>query len=106
MFHADIEARPKLALATRRPIEMHVLLDMTPSIGNFSRQLRILQPLPRAACHVQLFNQINLKNGSRSAAALELGAAPYRLRQKWTGKDLTGKLIAKTLSPEHADREP
>jgi hypothetical protein len=100
MFHADIEARPNLALVTLRPIEMHVLLDMTPSseifrgnYGYYNHYLGAVLPT------FKLFNQINLKNGTRSAAALELVQRHIVFEQN-DGKDLDWAVLRKTLSPD------
>ena len=100
MFHADIEGRPNLMLATRRPIEMEVLLDMTPSAevfrGNYGQYNRYLgAALPT----FKLFNQIKLKNGSRSAAALDLVQRHIVFEQN-DGKDLDWVTLRKTLSPD------
>lgn len=100
MFHADIEGKPNLALATRRPIEMEVLLDMTPSAeifrGNYGQYNRYLgAALPT----FKLFNQINLKNGSRAAAALDLVQRRAVFEQS-DGKGLDWPTLRKTLSPD------
>jgi hypothetical protein len=100
MFHADIDGRPNLALATLRPIEMEVLFDMTPSAGSLSRQLWLLQPLSGAALPTfKLLNQINLKNRSRRAAALDLVQRHIVFEQD-DGKDLNWAVLRKTLLPD------
>jgi len=100
MFHADIEGRPNLALATRRPIEMEVLLDMTPSAeifrGNYGYYNRYLSA---ALPTFKIFNQINLKNGSRTAATLDLVQRRVVFEQS-DGKELDWAVLRKTLSPD------
>jgi hypothetical protein len=100
MFHADIEGRPNLTLATRRPIDMEVLLDMTPSAeifrGNYGQYNRYLgAALPT----FKLFNQIKLKDGSRAAAALDL-VQRHIVFEQTDGKDLDWATLRKTLSPD------
>jgi hypothetical protein len=100
MFHADIEGRPNLSLATRRPIEIEVLLDMTPSAeifrGNYGYYNRYLSA---ALPTFKIFNQINLKNGSRGAAALDLVQRRIVFEQS-DGKELDWAVLRKTLLPE------
>lgn len=100
MFHSDIDGRPNLALATRRPIEMEVLLDMTPSAeifrGNYGYYNRYMSA---ALPTFKLFNQIQLKNGSRSAVALDLVQRHIVFEQD-DGKDLDWAVLRKTLSPD------
>jgi hypothetical protein len=100
MFHADIEGRPNLSLATRRPIEMEVLLDMTPSAeifrGNYGYYNRYLSA---ALPTFKIFNQINLRNGSRTAAALDLVQRRVVFEQS-DGKELDWAVLRKTLSPD------
>jgi hypothetical protein len=100
MFHADIEGRPNLSLATRRPMEMEVLLDMTPSAeifrGNYGYYNRYLSA---ALPTFKIFNQINLKNGSRTAATLDLVQRRVVFEQD-DGKDLDWAVLRKTLSPD------
>lgn len=100
MFHTDIEGRPNLALATQRSIEMEVLFDMTPSAevfrGNYSYYNHYLgAALPT----FKVLNQINLKNGSKSAAALDLVQRHIVFEQN-DGKDLDWAVLRKILSPD------
>lgn len=100
MFHTDIEGRPNLALATRRPIEMEVLFDMTPSseifrgsYGYYNRYLGAALPT------FKVLNQIDLKNGSRRTAAVDLVRRHVVFEQN-DGKDLDWPVLRKTLSPD------
>lgn len=100
MFHTDIEGRPNLALATRRPIEMEVLFDMTPSseifrgsYGYYNHYLGAALPTFKA------LNQIDIKNGSRKAAALDLVQRHVVFEQD-DGRDLDWAVLRKTLSPD------
>jgi hypothetical protein len=100
MFHADIEGRPNLALATRRPIEMEVLLDMTPSAEVFRGNYGYYNHYLGAALPTfKLLNQINLKNGSRLAAALDL-VQRHIVFEQTDGKDLDWATLRKPLSPD------
>jgi hypothetical protein len=100
MFHSDIEGRPNLGLATRRPIEMHVLLDMTPSAEVFRGNYGYYNHYLGAALPTfKVLNQINLKNGSRLAAALDL-VQRHIVFEQTDGKDLDWTVLRKTLSPD------
>jgi hypothetical protein len=100
MFHADIEGRPNLALATRRRIEMEVLFDMTPSAEVFRGNYGYYNHYLGAALPAfKLLNQINLKNGSRRAAILDLVQRHIVFEQD-DGKDLDWAVLCKTLSPD------
>lgn len=101
MFHTDIDGRPSLTLATRRPIEMEVLFDMTPSAeiflgsyGHYNHYLGAALPT------FKVLNQINLKNGSRRAAILDLLQRHVVFEQD-DGKDLDWTVLRKTLSPDN-----
>lgn len=100
MFHSDIEGRPNLALATRRPIQMEVLFDMTPSseifrgsYGYYNHYLGAVLPT------FKVLNQIDIKNGSRTAAALDL-VQRHIIFEQDDGKDLDWAVLRKTLSPD------
>lgn len=100
MFHADIEGRPNLALSTRRPIELEVLFDMTPSAEVFRGSYGYYNHYLGAALPTfKLLNQINLKNGSRRAAALDLVQRRIVFEQT-DGKDLDWAVLRKTLLPD------
>ena len=100
MFHADIEGRPNLALATRRPIEMEVLFDMTPSAEVFRGSYGYYNHYLGAALPTfKVLNQINLKNGLRRAAALDLMQRHVVFEQN-DGKDLDWAVLRKILSPD------
>jgi hypothetical protein len=101
MFHTDIEGRPNLTLATRRPIEMEVLFDMTPSAEIFAGSYGHYNHYLGAALPTfKVLNQINLKNGSRSAAALDLVQRHIVFEQD-DGKDLDWTALRKTLTPDN-----
>jgi hypothetical protein len=101
MFHSDIEGRPNLPLATRRPIQIEVLLDLTPSAeifrgnyGYYNHYLGAALPL------FKLFNQIDVRNGSRNAAALDLVQRHVVFEQN-DGKVLDWANLKKALSPDN-----
>ena len=101
MFHSDIEGRPSLTLATRRPIHMEVLLDLTPSAEIFRGNYGYYNRYVGAALPTfKLFNQINLSNGSRRAAAVELVQRHVVFEQN-DGKDLDWAILRKPLSPDN-----
>jgi hypothetical protein len=101
MFHTDIEGRPNLTLATRRPIEMEVLFDMTPSAEIFAGSYGHYNHYLGAALPTfKVLNQINLKNGSRRAAALDL-VQRHEVFEQDDGKDLDWAVLRKTLSPDN-----
>lgn len=101
MFHSDIDGRPSLPLTTRRPIQMEVLMDLTPSAeifrgnyGYYNHYLGAALPL------FKLFNQIDVRNGSRNAAALDLVQRHLVFEQR-DGKDLDWANLKKALSPDN-----
>ncbi len=101
MFHTDIDGRPNLTLATRRPIEMEVLFDMTPSAEIFAGSYGHYNHYLGAALPTfKVLNQINLKDGSRRAAALDLIQRHVVFEQD-DGKDLDWTVLRKTLSPDN-----
>lgn len=100
VFHSDMEGRPNLALATRRPIEMEILLDMTPSAEVFRGSYGYYNHYLGAALPTfKVLNQINLKNGSRKAAALDLVQRRVVFEQN-DGKDLDWAVLRKTFSTD------
>lgn len=101
MFHSDMKGRPNLALATRRPIDMQVLLDMTPSSEIFRGSYGYYNHYLGAALPTfKLLNQIDLKNGSRRAAALDLVQRHIMFEQD-DGKELDWAVLQKILSPDN-----
>jgi len=99
MFHTDIEGRPNLALATRRPIQMEVLFDMTPSAEIFRGSYGYYNHYLAAALPTfKLLNQMDIKNGSRTSAALDLVQRHVVFEQN-DGKDLDWAVLRKTLLP-------
>jgi hypothetical protein len=101
MFHSDIEGRLHLPLATKRPVHLEVLLDLSPSAeifrgnyGNYNRYLSAAIPI------FKLFSQINVTNGSRGAAALDLVQRRTPFEQN-DGKDLDWPSFSKALAPDN-----
>ena len=99
MFHSDIEGRLHLPLATRRPVHLEVLLDMSPaaevfrgSFGYYNNYLAVALPM------FKVFSQITPTNGWRSAAALDLIERRIPFEQN-DGKDLDWQNLRKALSP-------
>jgi hypothetical protein len=101
MFHSDIEGRLHLPLATRRPIKLEVLLDMSPSaeifrgsFGYYNNYLAVALPM------FKVFSQITPSNGSRNAAALDLIQRRIPFEQN-DNKDLDWQSLSKALSPDN-----
>ena len=101
MFHSDIEGHLHLPLATRRPVKLEVLLDMSPSaeifrgsFGHYNNYLATALPM------FKVFSQITPGNGSRSAAALDLIERRIPFEQN-DGKDVDWQNLRKALSPDN-----
>jgi hypothetical protein len=101
MFHSDIEGRLHLPLASRRPVKLEVLLDMSPSaeifrgsFGYYNNYLAVALPM------FKVFSQIAPSNGSRSAAALDLIERRVPFEQN-DGKDVDWQNLRKALSPDN-----
>jgi hypothetical protein len=101
MFHSDIEGRLHLPLATRRPVKLEVLLDMSPSaeifrgsFGHYNNYLATALPM------FKVFSQIAPSNGWRSAAALDLIERRIPFEQN-DGKDVDWQNLRKALSPDN-----
>jgi hypothetical protein len=98
MFHSDVEGHLHLPLPTKRPVQMEVLLDLTPSAdifrgnyGHYNRYLSVGLPV------FKLFSQINVINGSRREAALDLVQRRTPFEQN-DGKDLDWPSLSKALA--------
>src|SRR5689334_23012703 len=101
MFHSDVEGRLHLPLATKRPVHLEVLLDLTPSaeifrgnIGHYNRYLSEALPIFKD------FSQITMTNGSRGAAVLDLVQRRIPFEQS-DGKDLDWPSLSKAFSPDN-----
>jgi hypothetical protein len=101
MFHSDIEGRLHLPLATRRPVKLEVLLDMSPSaeifrgsFGYYNNYLATALPM------FKVFSQITPSHGSRSVAALDLIQRRIPFEQN-DNKDLDWQSLRKALSPDN-----
>jgi hypothetical protein len=101
LFHSDVEGRPNLPLTTRRPIQMEVLMDLTPSAEIFRGNYGYYNHYVGAALPLfKLFNQVEIRNGSRNAAALDLVQRHVVFEQN-DGKDLDWAILRKALSPDN-----
>jgi hypothetical protein len=105
IFHSDIEGRLNLPLATRRPIHMEVLLDLTPSAEFFRGNYAYYTAYLSAAVPLfKVFSQIKVANGSRTAAALDIVQRRIAFEQAIgpsDGKDLDWPSLHKALSPDN-----
>jgi hypothetical protein len=101
MFHSDIEGRLHLPLATRRPVKLEVLMDMSPSAEIFRGSYGYYNHYLAAALPMfKVFSQITPSNGSRSAAALDLIQRRIPFEQH-DNKDLDWQSLSKALSPDN-----
>jgi hypothetical protein len=101
MFHSDIQGHLHLPLATRRPVDLQVLMDMTPSAeifrGNYGHYKYYLAgALPM----FKVFSQITPTNGSHRAAALEIVQRRIEFEQE-DNKGLDWQALSKALSPDN-----
>jgi hypothetical protein len=101
IFHSDIDGRLNLPLATRRPVQLEVLLDLTPSAklfhGNYALYTQYLEwALPL----FKVFSQIKVANGSSRVAAVDLVQRRVAFEQS-DGKELDWPSFSKTLSPHN-----
>jgi hypothetical protein len=101
IFHSDIDGHLNLPLATRRPVHLEVLLDLTPSAeifrgnyGQYNHYLSAAIPMFKA------FSQIKVANGTSSAAALDFVQRRIPFEQN-DGKDLDWPSLQKALSPDN-----
>jgi hypothetical protein len=101
IFHSDIEGKLYLPLATKRPVEMEVLLDLTPSAaifrGNYGYYNRYISG---AVPIFKVFSQISMTNGSERLAALDLVQRHIPFEQS-RGKDLDWPSLSKALQPDN-----
>jgi hypothetical protein len=101
MFHSDIEGRLHLPLATRRAVQLEVLLDMTPSAEIFRGSYEYYNHYLAAALPMfKVLSQITPSNGWRSAAALDLVQRRIPFEQN-DNKDLDWRSLSKALSPDN-----
>jgi hypothetical protein len=101
LFHSDIGGRLNLPLKTKRPLDMELLLDLTPSadifrgnVGYYNRYLAGAVPM------FKIFSQIDVANGSRNAEALDLVQRRVSFSQSG-GKELDWASLRRTLSPDN-----
>jgi hypothetical protein len=102
MFHSDVEGHLHLPLATKRPVHLEVLMDLSPSaeifhgnVGHYNRYLSMALPI------FKLFSQITVSNGSRGEAALDMVQRHIPFEQD-DGKDLDWPKLSKALAPDNS----
>jgi hypothetical protein len=99
IFHSDIDGRLNLPLATRRPVQLEVLLELTPSAELFHGSYALYtEYLEEAVPLFKVFSQIKVANGSSSAAAVDIVQRRLPFEQS-DGKDLDWTSFSKALSP-------
>ena len=101
LLHPDIQDRLYLPLKTKRPIDLELLLDLTPSaeifrgnVSYYNRYLFGVVPM------FKVFSQIDVLNGSHSAAVLDLVHKKVSFEQNG-GNDLDWAKFSKVLVPEN-----
>jgi hypothetical protein len=101
LFHPDVQDPLYLPLKTKRPIDLELLLDLTPAAeifrGNVSYYTRYLYGVVPM---FKVFSQIDILNGSHEAAALDLVHKRVSFDQNG-GNDLDWGEFSKTLLPEN-----
>jgi hypothetical protein len=101
VFHSDIDGRLYLPLATKRPVHLEVIMDMTPSAEIYRGNYSLYNYYLAAAIPIfKVFSQINVIHGSRSAAALDLVQRRTPFEQN-DGKDLNWPILKQALSPDN-----
>jgi hypothetical protein len=98
IFHTDIDGRLNLPLATRRPIQLEVLLELTPSADIFHGSYALYTEYLESALPLfKVFSQIKVANGSSSVAAVDVVQRRVPFEQS-DGKDLDWPSLSKALS--------
>jgi hypothetical protein len=99
IFHSDIDGRLNLPLATRRPVQLEVLLDLTPSAEVFRGNYAFYTYYLEAAVPLfKVFSQIKVGNGSSNAAAVDIVQRRVSFEQSDV-KELDWPSFSKALSP-------
>jgi hypothetical protein len=101
IFHSDIDGKLYLPLATKRPVELEVLLDLTPSAAIFRGNYGYYNRYISGALPIfKVFSQISVANGSERVAALDLVQRRIPFEQS-DGKDLDWPSLSKALQPDN-----
>jgi hypothetical protein len=101
IFHSDIEGQLHLPLETKRPLQLQVLMDMTPSAaifrgnyGNYNRYIAAAVPV------FKVFSEISVANGANRQAVLDLVQRRVPFEQK-DGKPLDWARFSRALMPDN-----
>jgi hypothetical protein len=101
IFHSDVEGKPYLPLATKRPVQLDVIMDLTPSAdifrgnyGNYNRYISAAVPV------FKILSQINVTNGSHSEEVLDLVQRHIPFVQN-DGKELDWPSLRKAIMPDN-----
>lgn len=81
-FHPEIKAKLYLPLATRTPVDLEMLFDLTPSELFHGSQSRFTRYLIGAVPTLKLFSQIAVQNGSLDIAMVDLMGKQVTFEQK------------------------
>ncbi len=101
IFHSDVEGQLSLPLTTKRPIQLEVLLDLTPSSAIFRGSYGYYNDYVSSAVPTfKVFTQIKVTNGSARAAALDLIQRRIPFEQN-DGKELDWPVLRKALLPDN-----
>jgi hypothetical protein len=101
IFHSDMEGQLFLPLTTKRPIQLEVLLDLTPSAAIFRGSYGYYNDYVSGAVPTfKVFSQIKVANGSESEAVLDLVQRRIPFEQN-DGKELDWPVLRKALLPDN-----
>jgi hypothetical protein len=101
IFHSDVEGQLSLPLTTKRPIQLEVLLDLTPSAGIFRGSYGYYNEYVSGSVPTfKVFSQIKVTNGSERLAALDLVQRRIPFEQN-DGKELDWQVLRKALLPDN-----
>src|SRR5579871_1630659 len=101
IFHSDVEGQLFLPLTTKRPVQLEVLLDLTPSSAIFRGSYGYYNDyISSAVPTFKVFSQIKVTNGSTNTAALDLVQRRIPFEQN-DGKELDWPVLRKALLPDN-----
>ena len=101
IFHSDIEGKLHLPLTTKRPVQMDVMMDLTPSAdifrgnyGNYNRYISAAVPV------FKVLSQVDVANGSHREEVLDLVQRHISFEQN-DGKELDWPNLRKAILPDN-----
>jgi hypothetical protein len=101
IFHSDVEGKLHLPLATKRPVQLDVMMDLTPSAdifrgnyGNYNRYISAAVPV------FKILSQLSVANGSQREEVLDLVQRHIPFEQN-DGKELDWPSLRKAIMPDN-----